>query len=89
MTGNNKNLVGQNSEVSNTNVSNGTISNNNANSAVSTSPIQNSTSLNTSGLLGSVDSPDEYIGKHFDSNLGKAYTGEIIFFQEWDFLLFL
>lgn len=82
MTGNNKNLVGQNSEVSNTNASNGTgISNNNANSAVSTSPIQNSTSLNTSGLLGSVDSPDEYIGKHFDNNLGKAYIGGLYFLE--------
>ena len=36
------------------------------------SPVPNASgaNLNNSGLLGSVDSPDEY-GKHFDNNLGE------------------
>jgi hypothetical protein len=71
--GSNKNLVGRNSEQSNAVVGNSSGANI-ANSAISTSPIQNATNLNTSGLLGSVDSPDEYIGKHFDANLGKGLT---------------
>jgi len=43
-----------------------------SNKLISSSPMQSGTGLNTSGLVGSVDSPDDYNNKHFDSNLGKS-----------------